>query len=558
MQAMSSVRGRSRHAFLAALLLSAALMPQTAFAQSTPVERTVAGQTVILQRFTPPQALGTVDIRVEDQRKRVSDADAEGVRIQLRSVSVDGARSLPLEALAPIWQDQLGKTITMAELYRIADAVDAAYLAAGYYSMTVVPVQDFASGRVRLQVYEGYVQRVEITSDLPGIEQRLAPYIDRILAMQPIRVKEAERVLLLMSDLGGLEIEGTFVRPETPSAGGLLKLKVGFSPRSGVISLDNYGSSSVGPLELLASAEFNDLFGRFETTSLLGLTIPDNPQEMVFLQLAQDMPIGHDGLKAGYSLAYIGQKPGGDLSAQDIRIASVIGTGYLSFPFLRSLQQSLVGRAEVVIHNDHVDVMGMPVSRSRVRRAELSLTYDRVLGEGSLSAEAGINFGVVSDLDLGDVPGSYHYLRGSMDYSRPLGEHFSFRVRAAGQYSPTALPASVQFALGGQSYGRAFDAGALMGDSAAAAAVELGHRVDTGLSALPFLSFTAFADYASAWNHETGDVLVQQGLGSYGLTMGGVLNESLLFEVGAALPWTRPEAQEDPGARLFFRMGKAF
>ena len=227
MQAMSSVRGRSRHAFLAALLLSAALMPQTAFAQSTPVERTVAGQTVILQRFTPPQALGTVDIRVEDQRKRVSDADAEGVRIQLRSVSVDGARSLPLEALAPIWQDQLGKTITMAELYRIADAVDAAYLAAGYYSMTVVPVQDFASGRVRLQVYEGYVQRVEITSDLPGIEQRLAPYIDRILAMQPIRVKEAERVLLLMSDLGGLEIEGTFVRPETPSAGGLLLIIMG-------------------------------------------------------------------------------------------------------------------------------------------------------------------------------------------------------------------------------------------------------------------------------------------------------------------------------------------
>ncbi|OYD22852.1 hypothetical protein B6S09_14015 [Oceanimonas baumannii] len=539
-------------------MLPVFVLPQVAFAQSAAAERTVIEQTVILQRFTPPQKRGVVDLSVEDQRDRISDEQAKDIHLLLQSVRVDGAYSVSPDVLQPLWQSRVGTEITLADLYDIARAIDDAYLAAGYFSMTVVPVQDIESGQIRFQVYEGYVQRVEITSPIPGIERRLAPYIDRIMAMQPIRVKEAERVLLLMSDLAGVDIEGTFVRPEMPGAGGLLKLNIGFSPRSGMMALDNLGNDAVGPLELSAQAEFNDLFGYFERTGLLGVTIPDNPEEMLFLQLSQGMPIGHDGLFAGYNFSYIEQQPGGPLDEQDIHIASVVATGSLNYPFVRTLSQSLSGNAELTFQHDDVDIMNTPVSRSHIRRAELSLDYERALEQGEFSLMGGFGFGHISDLDLGDLPDDYHYWRSSLSFLRPLSDSLSLQVRSVSQYSPIMLPASLQFSAGGFSYGRAFDSGTVSGDSGVAAAAEISYEATTGLPVLPVIFITPFIDYGAAWEHRPWGGTEHSELGSYGLTLGGAIAGKLLFEVSTGLPWYTPKETETPSAQVLFRVSAIF
>ncbi|MAM09461.1 MAG: hypothetical protein CML23_03155, partial [Rhizobiaceae bacterium] len=182
----------------------------TALAQTAErIEQTVAGQTTILERFTPPQRIGTVDIKVQDQRTRTPEKDAAAIRFTLNSLTIEGAQTLPGTGFSDLWQGMTGKVISLADLYRIAAEIDARYLNAGYLSMTVVPVQDFSSGNITLRLYESYVETLEINSAIPDIRERLAPYIDRIIAMRPIRIKEAERILLLMSDLGGLDIEGT-------------------------------------------------------------------------------------------------------------------------------------------------------------------------------------------------------------------------------------------------------------------------------------------------------------------------------------------------------------
>ncbi|MAC78153.1 MAG: polypeptide-transport-associated domain protein shlb-type [Rhodobacteraceae bacterium] len=533
------------------------VVPCGAFAQSAPVvDRALAGQTVILQRFTPPPQVGTVGLSVEDQRKRVDMAAAERITIALKSVTVDGARTVPVQDLVPIWQNRIGTTITLADLYRMAEAVDAAYLAAGYFSKTVVPVQDFATGRIRLQVYEGYVQRVEITSDIPGIEDRLKPYIDRILAMHPIRVKEAERVLLLMSDLGGLEIEGTFVRPEDATGGGLLKLDIGQDKRSGMIGLDNLGSEAVGPLELSSSVTLNDMLRRFETTNLVGVVVPDDPKELGLFQFSQDYPVGHDGLTAGFSLTYLSQHPGGSLKDQDIDVTSTIGTGYLAYPILRTLDQSLFGKAELTIRDDDVDVAGSALSRSQTRWATFSLEYDRLLETGSLSAEGGVNLGVADDIDMGDVPGDFRFISASVDYLRALGPVANLRVRAAGQFSPEPLPGAVQFALGGDPYGWAFDNGSLSGDSGAATAVEIGRDIETRLDVMPEFTLSVFADYGTVWSQSAG--IDADSLGSYGVGLGAMVADRLMVQLVGALPWTTPDSLDDPGGSVLFRIAMPF
>jgi hemolysin activation/secretion protein len=528
----------------------------TALAQTAArIEQTVAGQTTILERFTPPQSIGSIDIKVQDQHRRTPEKDAEAVRFTLKSLTIEGAETLPGTAFSDLWQGMTGKVITLADLYRIAADIEARYRSAGYLAIAIVPVQDFASGKITLRVFESYVETLEVNSSIPGIRERLAPYIDRIIAMRPIRIKEAERVLLLMSDLGGLDIEGTLIRPETPTGGATFRLDIGFDRASGGVGLDNLGTDEVGPLELSGNVTVNDMLGLFDSASLVGVTVPNMPQEMIFLQASQDIPIGFNGLSAGYDLSYITQKPGGDLKADDIHIESVIGTMRLDYPFIRTIDQSLFGRIEVNLRNDRVDVMGARAAREQTRWAAMSLTYDRQKGDTAFLTTAEFGQGLGQETALPEVPEDYRYARVNFDISHDLGADTAIRLRSAGQYSATPLPSAAQFSLGGDPYGWAFDGGTLSGASGAAAALELSHDFETGWSALPGLTWTTFADYGVVWNEAASADYARDELGSVGVGVSGMLAEKMSFQLIAAVPWYSPDNGEDEGLRFFFRLG---
>ncbi|WP_372803844.1 ShlB/FhaC/HecB family hemolysin secretion/activation protein [Paracoccus seriniphilus] len=537
-----------------ALLFSCLAGP--GFAQGLPdVDRILSGQTVILQRYAPPPQAGRIAIGVEDERERIDFDRAKSIRFQLRSLRVDGAQTLPPSVLTPIWQGRIGTVITLADLYRMADAVDAAYLAAGYFSKTVVPVQDYSAGQIRLQVFEGYVDRIEIDSDIPGIETRLAPYLQRILDMLPIRVKAAERELLLMSDLAGLLIEGTFVRPEGATGGGLLRLEIAQDRSEGVIGLDNLGSDTVGPLQMANVVTFNDALRGFETTTLTGVITPQHPDRMSLVQMMQSYPVGSSGLSAGYSLVYLRQHPDGGAGAPDIDVTSAMGTAFLSYPFVRTLDRSLWGQAELTIRNDDVDLSGRAAVRSRARWATFSLQYSQRFETSEINVEGAVNLGTASDIDMGTASGDFRFVTTELGYTKGFGEATSMTLRARGQYSGRPLPGAVQFSVGGETYGWAFDSGTISGDKGAAVSAQVSHEIDTGLALLPTLSTSTFVDYGAVWSD---DVSGHMHLGSYGVGLGGTLNERLNFQVIGALPWTHSDMVEYPGGKFVFQLAMQF
>ncbi len=524
--------------------------------QSLPdVNRILSGQTVILERYEPPAQVGSVAIDVQDERDKIDFDSAKNIRFRLTSVSVDGARTLPLSALTPIWQGRLGAEITLADLYRMADAVDAAYLAAGYFSKTVVPVQDFSDGQIRLQVFEGYVDRIEINSNIPGIENRLAPYLQRILDMNPIRVKAAERELLLMSDLAGLLIEGTFVRPESATGGGVLRLEIGQDRSSGMIGLDNLGSDSVGPIQMASVVTLNDALHKFETTNVTGVITPQHPGRMSLVQMMQSYPIGSNGLSAGYSLVYLRQHPDGGAGAPDIDVTSAMGSAFLSYPFLRTLDRSLWGQAELTIRNDDVDVFGSAAARSQFRWATNSLQYSHSFETSEINFEGAMNFGTASDIDIGTVTGNFRFLTTELGYTQAFSDTTRMTLQARGQYANQPLPGAVQFGVGGETYGWAFDSSTISGDKGAAVSAQVSHDVDVGLAFLPMFSTSAFVDYGSVLSD---DVPGQMYLGSYGVGLGGAFVERLNFQVIGALPWTRSSIVDDQGGKLIFQLAMPF
>lgn len=530
------------------------------------LERALSTPNTVIERFTPPPKRGTVTIEVEDKRRLVPLEEARNIHFTLRSVTVEGAVTVPPEALAAIWRDRLGAAVSLADLYGVADAIEAAYLKAGYFAAAVVPDHDVSSGNVRIVVYESYIRELTVRSNVPGLERRLRPYIDRITSMRPIHVKTAERQLLLMSDLAGLEINGLFKRPEGASGGGSLDLEITFTRASGKVTLDNLGDDTAGPLEASAQATINDVFGLFEATSLVGMTVPDAPETLVFFQLSQDIPIGTRGVHAGYVVTRLTSRPDDPLPI-DIDIGVTQVSLFATYPILRTIDRSVFAGLGFETRDTNLDIMGNPVLRSSARWMSASLDVEQALPRGI--AKLGASFGQgVDGLGSNDredvlsgrpgVPPNYQFLAATLDVSQSLWERASLRLRGVGQYAFDPLPQAAQVHLGGDPYGQAFDGASLSGDSGIAGTVEINQGVDLKLDWLGRTAVFAFADYGELWNRDVSVDYAHAALGSAGFGVRARVAERVQGQVMLAVPWQVDDEIDDPGTRVFFRVAAEF
>ncbi|MEQ1954033.1 ShlB/FhaC/HecB family hemolysin secretion/activation protein [Mesorhizobium yinganensis] len=535
-------------------------------AQTIPdqVDSVISDQNQIIRRYSAPRKPGTVDLSVSDARKAATPEQAKRITFTLRSVTVRGAVTVPTTKLARAWAAKLNTRISLADLYAIAERIDEIYTRAGYFSWAVIPEQDFSSGNVVIVLYESYVRRVIINSDIPNIEQRLKPYIDRIVAMRPIRIKEVERVLLLMSDLAGLTIEGTVIRPKTPSAGGDLKLDISFKRAGANGIFDNFGSDAVGPYELTGTGALNDTLRLFDAANVVAMTIPDSPDELKFVLGSQDIPIGYDGLHVGYNVGYVSSQPGGDLAPLDLDIASTFGSAYAQYPLLRTIDHSLFGRLDLNFKDNSLDVAGERQTAEDLRWLAASLRYTGELENGAvtLTGTFGQGLDALGASSRSDpfaprfgVPDDYRYFRADLDVSKDIASLAVARLRVAAQYAPTALPSSVQIVLGGDPYGLAFDGSAASGDSGIAASLELGRNIEIPED-LPIsnLNMFAFVDYGSIWNHDTGVDYTNAELGSAGFGARAVFGQNLNARALVAIPYRDSQDLTDTGTRFLFQL----
>ncbi len=79
--------------------------------------------------------------------------------------------------------------------------------------------------------------------------------------MHPLTADVLERELLLASDLSGLHIRSVLTPSATVQGAADLTLIAERTPVDGYLSFDNRGSKYLGPYEIQAGVDFNDVFG---------------------------------------------------------------------------------------------------------------------------------------------------------------------------------------------------------------------------------------------------------------------------------------------------------
>lgn len=481
-------------AVLGALLLAGQTAP--ADAQNAKARSVAVDQTSVIERFEPPpRRPPSIGVTIDTGVAGVPEGKLEQVRFTLTAIDLVGAEAVSREQLAPQWQDLLGTEISLADLRRVLDAIAVVYRANDYYALALAPPQDFADGRIEIRVYEAYIREVAIEGDIPGLDRRLAPYIDRIVAMTPVRISRLERYLLLMADLAGVTLDAQLSKiPDEPGAGRLV-LTVGFDRKVIAGRLDNFGDDQTGPLTASLNARFNDLFGTFESTNGLVVTNPLDPEKLVFLRLAQLYRLGPSGLSAGYEVAQVWS----DIAEIDVHAETMAAKVFFDYAIMRRIDRNLIGTVALNTKDVAIDLDGDPLVRKANRWVTASAAYDDTIAGAALILEVAAAQGLSGLGSTGDNA-DFRFLTADASLSRDLTETMSASLRATGQTALTDLPATVMFDVGGENYGRAFDGSTITGEDGVAASLEIGRRFETNVAWLSGFTVFAFADYGAVWN----------------------------------------------------------
>src|SRR5674476_380169 len=274
----------------------------------------------------------------------VAPPGAEKIKLVIRSVRVVGSTVYSAAQLEPLYADLLGRETTLATVYEIARRITAKYGADGYVlSRAVVPPQQLnpKGVNVRIQVIEGWINKVEWPSKLARYRDFFSDYAAKIIADRPVNIRTIERYLLLANDLPGLKFSTSLRASDAQTGASTLVVEVSEKPIDANARVDNRGTPSRGPYQFLTSATLNNILGQHEsfTLSYAG-ALP--LKELQYISGYSKQVLNSEGLTAFVDGSYSWGKPGTpELEALEYFTRSTFIEAGAFYPLVRSRERNL-------------------------------------------------------------------------------------------------------------------------------------------------------------------------------------------------------------------------
>jgi hemolysin activation/secretion protein len=486
---------------------------------------------------------------------------------------IDGMTQYTPEQMRSVVDAYVGREVTLEDLRMIADGIAGRYRADGHLlTRVLVPEQDVGSSTVRLVVVEGVIHEVRIEGHgaAPG-SAILQGYAERIEQSRPLRMKDLERNLLLINDLGGVFAEATLVRSDRPGGSDLV-LRVAENRFGSSFAFENRGSRLIGPYRVLAQIGLSSLFGEYSSSSLR-LATTGKDRELLFGAVNHSLPLGASGFTLELGANFANAEPGledlreaGFSSQDELHTDSWSASVGMSYPLVRSRATNLTGRLSLTASKGNTQLLGSRLSDDKLRAARLGFTFDFVDASSAVhlvDLEIAHGFDVLGASDESDERERLSRAGGRTRFSKatayvarlqPLTERVSILSAATGQYAFNRLLSAEGFGYGGDQFGRAFDASELFGDTGIAGKIEL--RYSAGSAGRDLGGYTPylFYDVGKIWQRSgSEDEPDSESAASCGAGVRFVLTARVAGYLELAKPLGRDVIQEaNRNARFFF------
>lgn len=459
-----------------------------------------------------PANLGPAPVIQPASKAPQVSAEQQKIKFKLNGINLIGNHVYTTEQLKPIYQSQIGKTISVADLFAIVQNITNFYRNNGYIiTFATLPPQKSKNGVVTVQVIEGYINNVSVTGEPHNVKCLVEGFGYRIRKCPPLKISQVEEYMLLANEIPNTSVKAVL----SPSKEGLgaadLNLVTVSKPISAYFSEDNYGTRYIGQQQLTGNVTMYSLFNSGDSTALT-FTKTTKGGELTFADLDYNAALGDGGTRYTLGVTHVHTHP--LFVLQPTQTDGLNNNFYASivYPYLRTRSQSMNFTAGFNwLESGTNTILGL-LYDDHIRSLDLGANYnfaDRYYGANmmSLNFRKGLPlWGYNTDTNQFTAntsrPGGYAaYTKFTGQISRLQSMRWNFSLLAVGkgQWAFVPLLSSEQFTFGGNPMGRGYDPAEIIGDRGLAGSLEL--RYDWAINRIVNnLQFYAFYDIGAMWN----------------------------------------------------------
>lgn len=554
---------------LASFAMAACLLDSVVYADVLPgsvmpeqVSRSLQQQQALKR---PAPAPSTVKNQEQSAAQQLS-PEIQKLKFKLIKLDLAGNKIFSTQELEKLYKKEIGKTITVGDLFAIVQNITNFYRNNGYViSRAVLPPQHVKNGIVTVQIVEGFIDKVDVIGEPRGARCLIQGFGDKIdSGDKPLNINVMEKYLMYANEVPGVTAKAVLSPSKKKTGGADLSLDTKTKLFTGYLSYDNYGTRYIGPQEMTGNVGLNSAINSGDATNLT-FTKTMKGNELTYVDLNYNAALNAEGIRYLVGGTRTSTHPLFVLQSSDID--GLNDNYYLNFtiPAIRSRAKILnytIGFNYLDSKTTSLDTL---LYMDHLRNIDFGFIYsfsDSWYGSNNI----GGNFrqglpimGYTRDYDpttaLTSRPGGRgDYTKMAMQASRlqAIKGRWTMLGVFKGQWAFNPLLSSEQFTFGGSVLGRGYDAAEIIGDRGMAGSLELRYDLPIMRFWVDTVQLYGFYDVGKIWNLKTSNSTPF----SQSATSAGVgFRFKMTKSISGNFMWTKPLTKEVAAEQLI-KQGK--
>jgi hemolysin activation/secretion protein len=550
------------------LVLLAAFAPLTAHAAGQAA--TDAGSMLRqMQPLTPPPppAPGP-KVRVQQEGRANLPVSAPFLikTIRLSGNAIFG--SAPLHSLIA---EAEGKSLTLPELDALVARITDFYRDHGYpLARAFIPAQVIREGVVNVEIVEARYGKTRLANRSNVRDSLLQAIISPLQGGQYVEQTGMDRTMLLLSDIPGVVATATLKPGERVGTSDFLAEVASGPAASGQLTMDNFGDRYTGRTR---AGGFVNLNNPLHAGDILSVSALSSGRGMENARLAYAFLANGQGTRVGGSLFALHYALGAGLANLDAHGEARGEDLWVKQPLLRSRDANLHVqlRYERLRLRDHIDASAIRNDR-RSENWTVNLTgdaRDALFSGGVNTWDAGWTAGRLSfddataassDAVTANTQGRFSKWYANLARLQRVSPDTTLQLAFSGQWARANLDSSQKMSMGGPYTVRAYDMGAVSGDTGYFGSAEIRHDLGTSVGgqwqAIAFIDSAQITVNRFAW--VTGASRVELRGAGVGLNWAGPDRWSARASIAAPLGSRPALAASPPSIRAWVEIAMRF
>lgn len=505
-------------------------------------------------------------IQTQPQQQPQLDESAQTIKFTLKQIVFTGNTVYSAADLLPIYQDLIGKEISLADLQNVAQLIEKHYLENGYILTRVfIPPQEIdKTGIVKMQIVEGFIDRYLIDGNLKGTATAVEQYLAEVLKDKPLRLTTLERALLLINDLPGIQAKAVLTPSVVTEGASTVVVLLQQHLWDGAATWDNRGTKYLGPEEFSLSGSLDNIFNA-PGQSTINAKSGTETREFTSYQLAYQGYIAPSGATVNSSFTQNRTHPGNTLAVLDIDGLSNSIAFVYSYPIIRTRRMNFSMSLDYDYLDSQTDLLGVLFTLDKIDSLRAGLNFDVQdgwQGVNMINAQLSKGFQLFSgkpqpELLRSRFGGRKDYTKATLTYTRV--QYFpspaSFMLSMNSQYAFDELLSPEQIGYGGPVYGSAYDPSEIVGDNGFEGKGELRYDSSARNDLFRSLQYFTSYDWVVLWDRSDIGGTAKQSAASAAFGVRLAVGPRVNGEIEIAKPLTKPvAAYNNNDARVFFSL----